>query len=404
MNKQMESIFRSRLCPTPVHLEFQDGDFFRMQDHASIQLSIRNGMNELAIRDIVLRECSEYWNCKADVECVFHFPSNQLPPEGYRLKVESSSIFIESPDAMGIRNALKTLRQLAETERGVRIFRYYAIPCCSIEDFPAMAFRGIHLCWFPETSFPEMEKQIRLAAYLKMNFIVLEPWGVFPFECEPDFCWPDCSVPRSDWRRILSIAHDLGLTVIPQLNTLGHAFGARGYSGKHAVLDFAPQYASLFEPDGWSWCLSNPETRKSLKNMILEMHDFFGRPPYFHVGCDEAYTAGTCSLCQQHSVADLLKDQLLFFHDILAERDTRMMLWHDMFLDREDPRFQSIYVATGSKEKGFSRLLGELPRDLIFCDWEYCGVPDQTLDFEWASTRHLMEYGYDTILCPWNRL
>ena len=137
--------------------------------------------------------------------------------------------------------------------------------------------------------------------------------------------------------------------------------------------------------------------------MCLELHEFFGRPPFFHIGCDEAYTAATCSSCAKHELTELLKDHLSHFHQLFAERNTRLLLWHDMFLDRQDPRFQSGYVVSGNKE--LASLVGVLPKDMVFCDWEYCGcTPAQPLDFEWASSKFFMDAGYDTLLCPWENL
>ena len=69
----------------------------------------------------------------------------------------------------GLLNAFKTLRQLAEVQRGTEKVTGYFLVQCEINDAPAMEFRGIHLCIFPETPLWDIEKQIRLAAYHKFN-------------------------------------------------------------------------------------------------------------------------------------------------------------------------------------------------------------------------------------------
>ena len=56
----------------------------------------------------------------------------------------------------------------------------------------------------------------------------------------------------------------MGMEFIPMFNHLGHASQSRSISGKHTVLDQNPKLETLFEPDGWTWCLSNPDTLKLL--------------------------------------------------------------------------------------------------------------------------------------------
>ncbi len=404
VTQRFENSFRSRLIPLPVSVEFPEMEYFPMKKDAVLRLVV-DAQLYTKVSDLVQTLTMAYWKWEPVLQNIEPDSQERVPAEGYSINVNQDAIVLKASDRQGIRNALSTLRQLSESERHVKEFTHYIVPYCKIEDFPAMSFRGMHLCWFPETSVTDIEKQIRLAAYYKFNYIVLEPWGVFPFECEPDFGWKDKMFSRQDWQHIIDVAGDLEITLIPQLNIFGHAAAARVSSGKHAILNFSPKYASLFEEDGWCWCLSNPETRKLLKNLCLELHEFFGCPPFFHIGCDEAYTAASCSECLKHELVDLLKDHLLFFQQLFAGRNTRLMLWHDMFLDHDDPRFGSGYVASGSKAKGLSRLIGELPRDMVFCDWQYCGcTPAQPLDFEWASSKFFMDAGYDTLLCPWENL
>ena len=73
-------------------------------------------------------------------------------------------------------------------------------------------------------------------------------------------------------------------------NHLGHASASRSSYGRHVVLDQNPRLATLFEPDGWTWCLSNPETLELLRAIRSELIELFGEGGFFHIGCDEAYS------------------------------------------------------------------------------------------------------------------
>ncbi|MBP5621752.1 MAG: hypothetical protein J6X44_07035, partial [Thermoguttaceae bacterium] len=87
----------------------------------------------------------------------------------------SGTLLIAASDLSGFRDSFKTLRQLAETF-GIgesTAESHYFIPEVEINDAPKISFRGMHLCWFPETRIDQIERSIRIAAYYKFNYIVL---------------------------------------------------------------------------------------------------------------------------------------------------------------------------------------------------------------------------------------
>ncbi|MBQ6352841.1 MAG: family 20 glycosylhydrolase, partial [Lentisphaeria bacterium] len=285
MDDRETKILTERLIPIPLSVAFADGETFQLRDGCRIQLRAADlgGARELAETC-----CRRYWDIRAEVAAEPAPETAELPADAYSLQVAAAQVTVTARGVTGIRNAFRTLRQLAEVRRGTeRTAGHFLVPC-RIDDAPALEFRGIHLCIFPETPLWDIEKQLRLAAYHKFNYAVIECWGVFPFESHPEMRWRDRSVDRDELKRLIELARDLGITPIPQLNVFGHASAARVITGKHFVLDFDPALQPLFEPSGWSWCLSNPETRRILTDMARELHDFFGRPPYFHIGCDEA--------------------------------------------------------------------------------------------------------------------
>lgn len=76
-------------------------------------------------------------------------------------------------------------------------------------------------------------------------------------------------------------------------------------------------------------------------------------------------------------------------------------MWHDMLLDTADPRWDG-YVRCGTEETGTLDLFKTLPKDIVICDWQYCGcVPPRDPDFLWDSSKFFMDAGFDTMLCPW---
>ena len=385
-------LFKKRLVPVPKEMEFFDEEMFHINNGCQVEL-----IAPVEMMSKVASIFRNFW--KAEPQVTYQAGGDGIKAEGYQLSVNEKRIRIEAADIAGVRNALKTVRQLAEPERGVLYFSEYIVPACEIKDEPAIPFRGVHLCWFPETPSFEIEKQIRLAAYFKFNAIVLEPWGVFPFESHPEFCWKDYAVPRGEFKRLIALGKELGVTFIPQINLFGHASFARFSSGKHAILDFHPELQSLFEPDGWSWCLTNPETIKVLEDLVCELHEFFGNPPYFHIGFDEAHDAFSCSACRKVNIEDTIAGHINKFRDLLAKRGARAMMWHDMLLTEGDPRWKG-YYAFGNPDT--PNLLNKIPKDMILCDWEYNYPLDEgQTEPDWRTSLYLKEQGFDVFVCPW---
>ena len=294
---------------------------------------------------------------------------------------------------------MRTLRQLAEIERGAPGSCCYVLPMCAVEDAPATEFRAIHLCIFPETPMWFVEKQLRLAAYHKFNFAIIEPWGVFPFETHPEFGWRDRMKTRAEFRRLLDVAAECHILPIPQLNIFGHAGMSRAGTAKHAVLDIDRSLEPLFEPSGWSFCLSNPETRKLLRDLAVEMFNFFGRPPFFHIGCDEAYDFQTCRECAAADPGALLGGHIGYFHELLGGMGARLIMWHDMLVDRADPRWKD---CTACGDARTAELYKALPKNIIIADWEYFEAPrDNNLEREWPTSLFFKEQGFDVAVCGW---
>ena len=77
------------------------------------------------------------------------------------------------------------------------------------------------------------QRAIRLAALLKMNYAVIEPWGMFESEHHPWWHWPNPTLTKAEIAQLVAIGRDLGITLIPQINVFGHASAARGCALKH---------------------------------------------------------------------------------------------------------------------------------------------------------------------------
>ena len=324
----------------------------------------------------------------------------EIPAEGFRLVARPDGISVSARDLQGVRYAAFALRQAVEREAVGETVRGYRLPALEIDDRPRFAFRGLHIAWFPETTGDFVERTIRLAASYRFNYIVLESFGVFKSERHPWFSRPDSPMTVTEIRRLVAIGKDLGVTLVPQLQIFGHSTFARGRSGKHNVLDTHPERASLFEPgNGFVWCLSNPDARRTIVDLADELHEAFGRPPYMHIGCDEA-DPPSCAACRAQPYVELFFSHFTAVCDHLRAKGARAMMWHDMLLKAGDPRWKG-FQANGTDET--EALLPRLPKDVVICDWHYGKSDLQESEPKSQPTLdHFKASGLDVLTCPWD--
>ena len=316
-------------------------------------------------------------------------PETERPEgeEGYLVRVTPEGVRLTSGSARGLLYAFYTFMQcvfytcLREGEE-----RFYC-ECGCVRDHPAIGRRAIHLCLFPKY-LPLVKKALRLSAYLKMNCVIFEFWGTYPFKALPELHWADHSIDPEDTRRLIAEARALGMQVIPMYNHWGHAPMSRGRVGKHVVLDQNPRHALLYEPDGWTWCLSNPDTHRLLRSVREELIELCGEGEYFHLGCDEASPFGSCPQCRRLDFLKFIPDYLNSLAKELEAQGRRAIVWADQYL--ENGAWPAPTYGTSTKDYPTSRMLDSLDRRIILADWQY--RMDRP---ELPSSEYFMREGFD---------
>ena len=383
------SFIEPLIVPRPVEIEVATNVLVRL-DAVDVECAM-NGAEATAWAD----EKARAWFGVSVGASRREFSGAPVPggDEAYELTADDGGVRIRANAPAGVKLAFSTLRQSAVAARGTRTTEGRVLPGLVVHDRPALAFRGIHLCWFPGITCAQMERHVRMAAYYKFNFVVVEPWAVYRWRRHPDFCWPDASVTADDLGRLAELGRDLGVTVCPQLNVFGHAAMSRFVGGKHATLDLHPEYEPLFEPlGGWNWCLSNPHARELLRDLVDDLHEATGRPPFFHIGCDEAHEP-TCPSCRTVDYPALVAGHIARIVAQLRENGARALMWHDMLLSKGDLRWKGFYAKGGARA---GDLLAALPKDVIVCDWFY-GAPAKT----YPTMDYFKASGHDVLVCPW---
>ncbi len=314
----------------------------------------------------------------------------------YSIKVTCNGAILNYQDKRALAHAFSTLLSLIEA-RGSANNLFFTLPICEIEDKPTVAWRGIHFCIFPETRYTMIRKFIRFAAFLKYTHIVLEFWGMYKYKCCKYMARKN-AFSAKQVKALVEEANALGVEVIPMLNCLGHAAMQRAVYCKHVALDQNPRLAPLFDPDGWTWNLRNPDTVNLLREMRNELIEVCGDGKYFHIGCDEAFPYGSSRLFNGVDKTDVLID---YINSVVEEMNTlgrRVIMWGDQLLyphDEWKPFPSNIAYAESSEI--VDKLIHGLDRSIIFSDWQYYATENPM-----PTPKFLKENGFDVIIAPFD--
>ena len=312
----------------------------------------------------------------------------------YALAVNASGVSAIATDDVSLRQAWLSMLQMLTPKPGTREMEGFQLPYVEIQDYPLLKFRSAHLCVFPETTLSALEKSIHLLGMNKFTHVVIEFWGMLKLDTLSELSWPQ-AYSKDQVKPLLQRIRDYGMQPIPMFNHWGHATGSRVRNGRHAVLDQNPLLAPLFEPDGWTWCLTNPESLKILAGVRRELIDLFGDIDYFHLGCDEAYSHATCDSCRKHNPAILLAEFLNSVNADLKKSGVRPLIWGDALLDNTAWEGYSAYSRSDQKTHEAITLLS---KDFIIVDWQY-RLKDKKQN---ATLKYFMDQGFDVITAPWH--
>ncbi|MCQ2432846.1 MAG: family 20 glycosylhydrolase [Clostridia bacterium] len=316
----------------------------------------------------------------------------------YCLRAAGGSVILKAKDEKGVFAGFMTLLQLICPDDLSEGHEAFSIAETEIHDAPAVGFRSVHLCIFPESSPVTIEKAIHMAGFLKMTHVVLEFWGTYPYRTLPSLAWRGKSLTDDQVKSFIDLIHSYGMEVIPMINHFGHASSSRVAFGRHTLLNAEPRRAKLFEPDGWTWCLSNPDTYKLLSEMRAELLEVCGAGSYFHLGFDEAYSFATCRSCRARVSYELLAEYVNHLTEDLSAAGRRPILWHDEFINAADfgGKIRSAVVANGQTHNTYPAI-DRIDRRVIIADWQY-----EYRNEENVTSAYFMEKGFDVILCPWD--
>ncbi|HOE60482.1 MAG TPA: glycoside hydrolase family 20 zincin-like fold domain-containing protein [Kiritimatiellia bacterium] len=181
MEKGEAQIIKSRMIPYPKQVTITAGPVVKVDRELAVTVTLKD--EDCGLKKRVSRLFKSYFGVspkltfKTDASLV-------IPQDGYRFKIASGSgLAIEATGEGGVLNALKTLRQLAEPERGVEKMRCYFLPEMAVEDaaqWPTMQYfheKGFPVLACPWKNTEGVRSQARLVNEKGMTGMLCTTWN-----------------------------------------------------------------------------------------------------------------------------------------------------------------------------------------------------------------------------------
>lgn len=338
-----------KLFPYPVRVEIYDGYYC-----GGIKTAAEDPLS-----DFINKNNGKYIVYKNDLS---------VKPEGYFLEVTEKRVTVTSSDFRGALYGGLTVYKLYKLYNG-------KIPCLKIEDYPRVKARGVQVCFgqfdvgWNADRMKRLLKDFALSGinevylYLEWNFRLAD----IPF-------LPETGISESDMKEFVAYAKRYGITVIPQVNLLGHS---------KEILDL--EIMREYKEGDYTFCPSNEKTLELAYRITDALCDIFPSP-VIHVGGDEVGAYGVCDLCRKkREQGGALNIFFEYFGKIakrLGSRGRKAGLWSDQILKlQKDSRF---WINTDQELNFYEdnvKRLKSIAENIVVYDWWYEGEYDESADF-----------------------
>lgn len=295
-------------------------------------------------------------------------------PEGYLLTLRRAVVQLSANDAAGLFYGIQTLRQYLAMP---------AHPAVEITDWPELALRSDYLDM--RGIYPKFENLLRyieeMAAY-KLNTLVIEYEDKLP-RARKDLCHPTDALTPEQHRRLLEVARENFIDIIPLQQSFGHL---------EYVLKL-PEYQHLREiPEApGEMCPLREGAYELAASLLEETARLHPDSRYLHLGCDEVWSLGQSNECKASGKS---RGRIAIeYINRLAEKVVSLgkipIVWHDMMAD--------VWRGGEMGEAGNYDDLALLNKNLVVAIWLYS--PDRVNLVAPKLMEALHAHGIRTIPC-----
>jgi hypothetical protein len=211
------------------------------------------------------------------------------------------------------------------------------------------------------------------------------------------------ALSSSEIKKMVNACRKNNITLIPQVNLLGHQSWANKV-GK--LLEVYPQFdetPAVKMPEKYVWpnadnlycksyCPLHPDVHKVVFDVIDEICTVF-ESNAFHAGMDEVFYIGDdkCPRCGGRNKAELFAEEVRTLRNHLAQNGRKLWIWGDRLIDGKTTGIGLWEASLNNTHQAVDLI----PKDVVICDWHY-NRPDKTPVYFTAK-------GLNVIACSWNK-
>lgn len=303
--------------------------------------------------------------------------AEDIPAEGFRLRVAEAGIAVDCGDAAGAYYALRALLQIARQCAGS------ALPCLAIADAPALPVRGV-LVDIGRNKIPKMRTLYALVerlADMRINHLELYMDGYsFDWKAYRYLFTNETPITAEEIRLLDNYARQRFVDLVPNQNCLGHMdpWLAQPPMRRFAECEQGFLFQGLYHRQPGTIDPSDPEAVSFVLRLLDELTENFGSG-YVNVNLDEPFELGkgkNSARVAREGVAPLYMEYVRRLAQHCRAQGKRMLMWGDVVFSSPD-------------------CIEELPEDVILLDWLYEGDGDFA-----AHAEAMAATGRSFLLCP----
>jgi N-acetyl-beta-hexosaminidase len=234
----------------------------------------------------------------------------------------------------------------------------------------------------------------------KINVLILRVDYNYQFETHPELR-DSTALSKADVKKIVNVCKQSGISVIPQINLLGHQSWAEKTTNLLRVYPQFDETPHVKMPEKYVWpnedglycksyCPQHPDVHKIVFALVDEVCDAF-ESGAFHAGMDEVFYIGDekCPRCGGKDEAELFADEVRLIRDHLNQKGRKLWMWGDRLIDGKTTGLGMWEASMNNTH----RAVDMIPKDVMICDWHY-ERPDQTAVY-------FAMKGFNVATCPW---
>ncbi len=276
----------------------------------------------------------------------YQIPANKVK-EGYRLRITTERIIIESTHPAGIFYGANTLAQIIAQNTTSK-----KLKCLEIIDWADLDNRGISddISRGQIHTFQYYKKLIRELAHYKQNMLGIYIEDAIEFEHYSEIGSGRAKLSKKEIKDLVTYAQKYFVQLIPIIETLGHQENVLNLKSFQRLAEF---------PGAMSLCITEPLVYEYLDNIINAIATYFPTP-YIHIGGDESFDVGvgrSKALAEQIGLPALHLQHYKKVANICRKYKKKPIIYGDMLLK-------------------YPEILSKLDADFTIVDWQYQSATD----------------------------